>query len=60
MNGEMFVKLIEEMIDLKIHQQSEASVKTNTELARLWQEKRATDRRRLVQVRTELVQMLNG
>jgi hypothetical protein len=60
MNGEMFVTLIEEMIALKIHRQAEANVKPSTEVARLLQEKRATDRRRLAQIRTELVRMLNG
>lgn len=60
MNGELFVKLIEEMIDLKSHQQAQANIKPGTEVARLLREKQATDRRRLAQIRTELVSMLNG
>ncbi len=60
MNGEMFVALIEEMVDLKLQQQAEANLKPSPDVVRLLQEKRATDQRRLVQIRTELVRMLNG
>ena len=60
MNGEMVVKLIEEMVDLKLHQQASANLEPGTEVARLLQEKRATDRRRLTQIRAELAKMLNG
>jgi hypothetical protein len=58
MNAKTFVKLVEEMIDLKIQQQAEAKLKPNPDVARLLQEKRNTDRRRLDQIRTELVGML--
>lgn len=60
MNGELFVKLVEEMIDLKIPRQPQGNVKPGTDVARLWQEKHAADKRRLAQIRTELVSMLNG
>jgi ubiquinone biosynthesis protein Coq4 len=60
MNAETFVKLVEEMIDLKIQQQAEANLKRSPDVARLLQEKRHTDRRRLDQLRKELVGMLGG
>ncbi len=58
MTGETFVKLIEEMMDLKIQQLAESQLKLNPEVARILQEKRETDRRRLEQIRTEIVRML--
>jgi len=58
MNAETLVKLLEEMIDLKIQRQAEVNLKVNPEMARLLQEKRHTDRQRLDQIRRELVGML--
>ena len=60
MNGELVVKLVEEMIDLKLQQHAEANLKPSAEVARILQEKRATDRRRLEQIRAELVRVLSG
>lgn len=60
MNAETFVKLIEEMIDLKIQQQAEANLKVSANVAQLLQEKRNTDRRRLDQIKAELLRMLGG
>jgi hypothetical protein len=60
MNAETFIQLIEEMIDLKIQQQAEAQLTPTPEVAKLLQEKRNTDRRRLGQIKTELVRMLDG
>ncbi|HXJ61817.1 MAG TPA: hypothetical protein VNU68_34685 [Verrucomicrobiae bacterium] len=60
MNPEAWVRLIEEMIDLKIQQHAESHLKPNSEVARLLQEKRHTDRRRLDQIKMELVRMLGG
>ena len=60
MNAETFVKLIEEMIDLKIRQQTEANLKVGANVAQLLQEKRNTDRRRLDQIRAELLKMFGG
>ena len=59
-NAEEFVKLLEEMIDLKVQQLAELHVKPNAEVARLLQYKRDTDRRRLEQIRLELVRGLIG
>jgi hypothetical protein len=60
MNAESLVKLIEEMIDLKVQQHAQATLKPSVEIARLLEEKRLTDRRRLEQIRAELVRLLNG
>ena len=60
MNGENLVKLIEEMMDLKVQQYAEVNLKHNPEVVRLLMEKRETDRRRLEQIRAELSRLLNG
>jgi len=60
MTPEAWVRLIEEMIDLKIQQHAESHLKPSSEVARLLQEKRHTDRRRLEQIKMELVRMLGG
>jgi len=60
MNAETFVKLIEEMIDLKLQQHAQANLKASPEMARILEEKRITDRRRLEQIRAELVRWLGG
>jgi hypothetical protein len=58
MNAEALVKLIEEMIDLKLQQHAQANLKASSELTRILEEKRFTDRRRLEQIRAELVKLL--
>jgi hypothetical protein len=60
MNAESFLKLIEEMIDLKLQQQAQLNVKPSPEIARFFEEKRLTDRRRLEQIRAELLRTLSG
>ncbi len=60
MNAEALVKLIEEMIDLKVQQHIETGVKAPAELAWLVQEKRATDRNRLAQIKSELLRLLQN
>jgi len=60
MNGETLVKLIEEMIDLKLQQRAQANLKANPEIARILDEKRVTDRRRLEQIRAELARLFGG
>jgi len=59
MNAEPLVKLIEEMIDLKLQQHAQANLKASAELTRILEEKRFTDRRRLEQIRAELVRLLS-
>jgi hypothetical protein len=58
MTAEAFVKLIEEMIDVKIQQHAESQLKTNPDLSRILAAKRETDRRRLEQIRAELVRII--
>ncbi len=60
MNSEYLVQLVEEMIDLKIQQYAETNLKLSPEVSRILFEKRETDRRRLAQIRSELVRMLGG
>jgi hypothetical protein len=59
MKPETFVKLFEEMVDLKIQLQLATSLKVNPELSKMLAEKRETDRRRLEQIRVELIQFLS-
>jgi hypothetical protein len=58
MTPEGWVHLIEEMMDLKIQHYAESIMKVSTEVAKVLQDKRETDRRRLEQIRTELVRTL--
>ncbi len=60
MTGEDFVRLIEEMMDLKVQQYAESTIKANPEVVRILQEKRETDRRRLDQIRAELVRIIEA
>jgi len=54
MNAETTVKLIEEMMDIKVQEQAEAHLRAKPELARLLEEKRYADRRRLELIKQEL------
>ena len=45
-------------MDLKIQQYAESTLKVSPDLSRLLHEKRETDRRRLDQIRAELVRTL--
>jgi len=60
MNAETLVKLIEEMMDLKVQQYAETQMRLTPELSRVLHEKRDTDRRRLDQIRNETVRLLRG
>jgi hypothetical protein len=60
MTAEAWVRLIEEMIDLKLQQFVESTTKLSPDLARFLVDKRETDRRRLDQIRCELVRTLQG
>lgn len=55
-----FIALLEELVDLKVQQQTEAHLKTTPELARVLAQKRETDRRRLDQIRAELIRVLTA
>jgi hypothetical protein len=60
MTAEAWVHLMEEMMDIKIQQFAESSMKVSADVARILTEKRETDRRRLEQIRTELVRTLSA
>ena len=59
MNAGIIVKLIEEMMDIKVQQKAEAGIQSKPELARLLQEKRFADHRRLELVKQELTRQLS-
>ena len=59
MSAETFVRLIEEMVDLKVQQHTESHLKTTPEIANVLQMKRETDRRRLEQIRAELARIFS-
>jgi len=59
MNAETIVKLIEEMVDIKVHQQAESHLKPKPELIRLLEEKKFADRRRLELIKQELTRLLS-
>jgi hypothetical protein len=59
MNGDTIVKLIEEMVDIKVHQQAETHLKPKPEFARLLEEKRFADRRRLELIKQELARLIS-
>lgn len=60
MTAEYLVQLLEEMMDLKLQQYAQTQLKVTPEVAMLLNEKRQTDRRRLDQIRTELVRFLEN
>jgi len=60
MTPEDWVHLIEEMMDLKIQHYAESTMKVSTEVSKILHEKRETDRRRLDQIRAELVRTLKN
>jgi len=60
MTAEMLVGLIEEMVDLKIQHFAESTIRATPEVARILAEKKETDRRRLEQIRAELIRALTS
>ncbi len=59
MSAEKFVKLIDEMVDIKVQQQAEVHLYGKPELARMLEEKRHTNRHRLEMIREELIRLLS-
>ena len=59
MNAETIVRLIEEMVDIKVQQQAETQLRPKPEFARLLEEKRFADRRRLELIKQELTRLLS-
>jgi hypothetical protein len=60
MTAQVLIGLLEEMMDLKLQHFAETQLKLTPEVSRLLQEKRETDRRRLDQIRAELIRILEG
>jgi hypothetical protein len=60
MTAQTLIGLIEEMVDLKVQQFAESQMKLTPEVAPLLKEKRETDKRRLEQIKTELVRFLES
>ncbi len=58
MTAQRLVSMLEEMMDLKIQQYAESTMRPTPEVARILMEKRETDKRRLEQLRIELVRSL--
>jgi hypothetical protein len=54
------IELIEELVELKVQKYVEMNLKLPPDLTRFLQAKRETDRRRLEQIRTELVRALSA
>ena len=59
MHAITFIGLLEEMVDIKVQQQTEAHLKTTPEVAAVLHQKRETDRRHLDQIRAELVRIIS-
>ena len=59
MTSEALVSLLEEMMDLKIQIYTDQTMKCSPEVARVLEEKRKTDKRRLEQIHRELVRFLS-
>ena len=60
MNAETIVRLIEEMVDIKVQQQAETHLRPKPEFVRLLEEKRFADRRRLELIKAELARLLSS
>jgi len=60
MTAESLVQLMEEMMDIKVQLLAQSTMKVSPEVARILHEKRDTDKRRLDQIRTEMVRILRG
>jgi hypothetical protein len=60
MHASTFIGLLEEMVDIKVQQRTEAHLKTSPEVAAVLHQKQETDRRRLDQIRAELVRILSA
>ncbi len=60
MTAEKLIGLIEEMIDIKLHNYAANNLKLSPEVARLLTDKQESDRRRLHQIRAELVSFLDS
>jgi hypothetical protein len=60
MQPNTFLGLLEEMIDIKVQQQTEAHLKFSPEVAAVLHQKRETDKRRIDQIRAELLRLMSA
>jgi len=60
MQPSTFLGLLEEMIDIKVQQHTEAHLKTTPEVAAVLLQKRQTDKRRIDQIRAELLRLMSA
>ena len=60
MSAQEFVGLLEKLIDLKLQQQAELQMKVAPEMNHLLQEKRESDRQKIVQIKRQLVTALES
>ncbi|HWC58625.1 MAG TPA: hypothetical protein VHC44_02950 [Verrucomicrobiae bacterium] len=60
MQPSTFLSLLEEMIDIKVQQQIESRVKASPEVAAVLLQKRETDKRRIDQIRAELLRLMSA
>jgi hypothetical protein len=60
MSAETFVRLIEELVDLKVQYHLANQMRTSTDLARVVAIKRESDRQRVEHIRVELIQALTA
>jgi hypothetical protein len=60
MSAELFVKLIEELVDIKVQYHLANKIKTSPELAKIVAVKRESDRHRADQIRAELIDALTA
>jgi hypothetical protein len=58
MSAETFVKLLEEMVDLKVQHHLANQIKMSSALTRVVASKRESDRQRAAEIRTELINAL--
>jgi len=55
MTAETLIGLLEEMMDLKLQRYTQAHLKLTPDVAQILHEKKETDRRRLDQIRNDLI-----
>jgi hypothetical protein len=60
MHPSTFLGLLEELIDIKVQQHTESHLKTSPEVAAVLLQKRETDKRRLEQIRAELLRLMSA
>ena len=59
MKAESIVALIGELVDIKVRQQQDRNIKSNPAVAKLLEQKRSTDRRRIDEINAELTRLLS-